>query len=53
MQITRRQMEHKERYPDAKIISLGIGDTTEPIPEIITSKMAEVLNIYTYGLFCK
>jgi len=30
------------KYPDAKVISLGIGDTTEPIPEVITSAMAEV-----------
>ncbi|RWW63347.1 hypothetical protein BHE74_00029480 [Ensete ventricosum] len=37
-----RQQEHTEKYPDAKIISLGIGDTTEPIPNIITSAMAEV-----------
>lgn len=29
------------KYPDAKVISLGIGDTTEPIPEVITSAMAE------------
>ncbi|GKG62813.1 LL-diaminopimelate aminotransferase, chloroplastic-like protein, partial [Tanacetum coccineum] len=28
-------------YPDAKVISLGIGDTTEPIPEVITSAMAK------------
>lgn len=31
------------KYPDAKVISLGIGDTTEPIPEVITSAMAKVL----------
>jgi hypothetical protein len=30
------------KYPDAKIISLGIGDTTEPIPQVITSALAEV-----------
>ncbi|KAG1366969.1 hypothetical protein COCNU_13G007590 [Cocos nucifera] len=28
------------KYPDAQVISLGIGDTTEPIPEVITSAMA-------------
>lgn len=31
------------KHPDAKIISLGIGDTTEPIPEFITSAMAKVM----------
>lgn len=30
------------KYPDAQVISLGIGDTTEPIPEVITSAMAKV-----------
>ena len=29
-------------YLDAQVISLGIGDTTEPIPEVITSAMAKV-----------
>ncbi|GAB4853388.1 LL-diaminopimelate aminotransferase, chloroplastic [Ancistrocladus abbreviatus] len=28
-------------YPDARVISLGIGDTTEPIPEVMTSAIAE------------
>ncbi|CAG9466469.1 unnamed protein product [Pedinophyceae sp. YPF-701] len=31
-EIARRRNEHMEQNPDAKIISLGIGDTTEPIP---------------------
>lgn len=31
-----------KKYPDANIIRLGIGDTTEPIPHIVTSNMAEV-----------
>lgn len=30
------------KYPDAQVISLGIGDTTEPIPEVIASAMAKV-----------
>ncbi|XP_066383978.1 aminotransferase ALD1 homolog [Miscanthus floridulus] len=37
-------MKHEaqlKKYPDAKVISLGIGDTTEPIPSVITSAMAE------------
>jgi LL-diaminopimelate aminotransferase len=34
------------KYPDAKVISLGIGDTTEPIPEVITSAIAKVRFIF-------
>ena len=41
-QIARRRAAHLQKYPDAKVISLGIGDTTEPIPEVITSAMAKV-----------
>lgn len=42
-QISKRQIEHLEKHPDAKVISLGIGDTTEPIPRSIASAMAEVV----------
>ncbi|MFS7899340.1 putative LL-diaminopimelate aminotransferase [Helianthus anomalus] len=41
-EIEARELEHLNKYPDANIIRLGIGDTTEPIPDIITSNMAEV-----------
>jgi LL-diaminopimelate aminotransferase len=41
-EIARRRAAHLQKYPDAKIISLGIGDTTEPIPDVITNAMAEV-----------
>jgi len=30
------------KYPDAKVISLGIGDTTEPIPEVISDALSKV-----------
>ncbi|ERN16922.1 probable LL-diaminopimelate aminotransferase, chloroplastic isoform X1 [Amborella trichopoda] len=40
-EIARRREVHMLKYPEAKVISLGIGDTTEPIPEVITSAMAE------------
>ncbi|CAN6206087.1 unnamed protein product [Urochloa humidicola] len=40
-EIARRRAAHLLKYPDAKIISLGIGDTTEPIPDVITTAMAE------------
>eukprot|EP00270_Netrium_digitus_P009227 TRINITY_DN27_c0_g1_i3.p1 TRINITY_DN27_c0_g1~~TRINITY_DN27_c0_g1_i3.p1 ORF type:complete len:224 (+),score=49.69 TRINITY_DN27_c0_g1_i3:26-673(+) len=32
-----------EKNPDANIISLGIGDTTEPIPLVISEAMAEAM----------
>ena len=41
-QIGRRRAAHLAKNPDAKIISLGIGDTTEPIPTVITDAMVEV-----------
>lgn len=40
-EIGRRRTAHMQKYPDAQVISLGIGDTTEPIPEVITSAMAQ------------
>ncbi|KAL4338824.1 hypothetical protein AHAS_Ahas12G0248800 [Arachis hypogaea] len=39
--IARRRNAHLLKYPDAKVISLGIGDTTEPIPDAITSAMSK------------
>ncbi|KAJ3673929.1 hypothetical protein LUZ60_005921 [Juncus effusus] len=40
-EIARRRTAHLQKYPDAKVISLGIGDTTEPIPDVITNAMAD------------
>ncbi|KAI7732152.1 hypothetical protein M8C21_006004, partial [Ambrosia artemisiifolia] len=40
-EIRRRKAEHMLKYPDVQVISLGIGDTTEPIPEVITTAMAK------------
>ncbi|XXG87560.1 hypothetical protein AAC387_Pa11g2217 [Persea americana] len=40
-EIGMRQLGHMQKYPDAKLISLGIGDTTQPIPDVVTSAMAE------------
>lgn len=34
-EITKRKLAFLQKNPDAKIISLGIGDTTEPIPNSI------------------
>eukprot|EP00245_Coleochaete_scutata_P008808 TRINITY_DN2762_c0_g1_i1.p1 TRINITY_DN2762_c0_g1~~TRINITY_DN2762_c0_g1_i1.p1 ORF type:complete len:491 (+),score=110.58 TRINITY_DN2762_c0_g1_i1:111-1583(+) len=43
-EIARRRTAHMQKYPDAKVISLGIGDTTEPIPEVISGAMAKKAN---------
>ncbi|KAI8464782.1 MAG: LL-diaminopimelate aminotransferase [Monoraphidium minutum] len=40
-EIARRRRAHQEAHPDAKIISLGIGDTTEPLPPYIANAMAK------------
>ncbi|XWS15054.1 hypothetical protein CRYUN_Cryun35bG0061500 [Craigia yunnanensis] len=40
-EISRRESEHMQKNPDASLIRLGIGDTTQPIPDIITLAMAE------------
>eukprot|EP00898_Chlorokybus_atmophyticus_P008424 jgi/Chlat1/8583/Chrsp82S07959 len=40
-EIARKRAAHAAKYPDAKIISLGIGDTTEPIPAPIAEAMAK------------
>ncbi|EOX98854.1 AGD2-like defense response protein 1 isoform 2 [Theobroma cacao] len=39
-EISKRELQHLDKYPSAKVISLGIGDTTEPIPEKISLSMA-------------
>lgn len=39
-EIARRRREHLEAHPDAPVISLGIGDTTQPIPKSIADAMA-------------
>ncbi len=38
-EITRRKQEFLKNNPDAKIISLGIGDTTEPLTPSITQSL--------------
>ncbi|KAK8563160.1 hypothetical protein V6N13_018301 [Hibiscus sabdariffa] len=40
-EVARRRAAHLLKYPNAQVISLGIGDTTEPIPDVITSAMAK------------
>lgn len=41
LQIAKRRRAHQEKHPEAKIISLGIGDTTEPLPKTIADAMAK------------
>lgn len=36
------ELKHLHKYPNAKLISLGIGDTTEPIPDTIAVSMSNV-----------
>ncbi|CAA0360781.1 unnamed protein product [Arabidopsis thaliana] len=45
-EINRRELEHIEKHPNVQLISLGTGDTTEPIPEQITSHMSN----FAHGL---
>lgn len=48
-EIARRKNEFQKNHPDAKIISLGIGNTTEPLPQHI----ADGLSKYALGLATK
>ena len=48
-EVARRRREYLASHPDAKIISLGIGNTTEPLPEYIAKKMSD----YVLGLATK
>lgn len=45
-EVARRRREFAEKNPQAKIISLGIGNTTEPLPKFIAQAMAD----YSLGL---
>ena len=38
-QVAKRRRAHQEKNPNVRIISLGIGDTTEPIPAPIAAAM--------------
>ncbi|KAL3324481.1 hypothetical protein AABB24_038561 [Solanum stoloniferum] len=39
-EILERELKHVEKYPNAKVISLGIGDTTQPLPEPVALSMS-------------
>ena len=40
-EVARRRVEYEKNHPDAKIISLSIGNTTEPLPKFIAEAMAD------------
>lgn len=40
-EINRRRREYVAAHPDAKIISLGIGNTTEPLPQYIAKALSD------------
>ncbi|BAM81392.1 probable aspartate aminotransferase [Cyanidioschyzon merolae strain 10D] len=40
-QIAQRRREYLEKHPDAALISLGIGDTTQPIPPHICAGLTQ------------
>ncbi|KAL7199863.1 hypothetical protein ACSBR2_022050 [Camellia fascicularis] len=39
--ISARELEHIKKYPNENVIRLGIGNATEPIPEVITLAMSD------------
>jgi LL-diaminopimelate aminotransferase len=40
-EINQRKRQYLEKHPEVKLISLGIGDTTEPIPPSITAALVD------------
>lgn len=38
-EINRRKKEFLEQHPDAALISLGVGDTTEPLPPFVSQEL--------------
>ncbi|XP_021737687.1 aminotransferase ALD1-like [Chenopodium quinoa] len=40
-QINMREEEHVKKHPHAKLIRLGVGDTTQPIPHTTSSVMSQ------------
>lgn len=46
-EVAKRRKAYQEKHPDAKIISLGIGNTTEPITPHIAKAMSDYVNKLT------
>jgi len=38
--IGKKKKEYMEKNPDAKLVSLGVGDTTHPLPPVISAAMS-------------
>eukprot|EP00283_Hemiselmis_rufescens_P019901 CAMPEP_0173437880 /NCGR_PEP_ID=MMETSP1357-20121228/18671_1 /TAXON_ID=77926 /ORGANISM="Hemiselmis rufescens, Strain PCC563" /LENGTH=406 /DNA_ID=CAMNT_0014403095 /DNA_START=25 /DNA_END=1245 /DNA_ORIENTATION=- len=47
--VAKKRRDYAAAHPDAKVISLGIGDTTHPLPKAIVDKMSD----YCQGLGTK
>ncbi|PIN11712.1 Kynurenine aminotransferase, glutamine transaminase K [Handroanthus impetiginosus] len=43
-EICARELEHIKKYPNAKVITLGVGDTTQPLPDVVASSMSNYAN---------
>src|SRR4030042_4080182 len=43
-EISRRIRAHKEKNPAVKVISLGIGDVTQPLPPAVISAMKKAVD---------
>jgi LL-diaminopimelate aminotransferase len=39
--VAKKRREYAAAHPDKKVISLGVGDTTHPLPEVISKAMAD------------
>ena len=49
-EIARKTREFQERHPDIEIMRLGIGDTTEPLPQTaVTAMRSKVLGLGSVG----
>lgn len=40
-EVAKRRRDYQATHPDVNVISLGVGNTTEPLPESIARKMAD------------
>ena len=43
-EVTRRVEEYKKQHPDRKVISLGVGDVTRPLPEVCIQAMHKAVD---------
>lgn len=43
-EVTRRVEEYKKQHPDRKVISLGVGDVTKPLPDVCIQAMHKAVD---------